>query len=160
MLQVPASNTLLAFAECRSFIGDGCTPTGSRNRTYPTSEKVRVPCMKRSNDSGRTWGPLSVVTEVHGMYPTVVLLDGTLVMHYATWPNGENYTNPVVQQLVSTDLGGSWTAPMIVHGLPSAFPGGCKGAVTPIGRIIFAGYWPQGGHTLPKNYSKYIMRVW
>ena len=61
-----STRTLLAFAECRNFDGDGCNVPGLQ----PGDETLRVPCMKRSDDSGASWGNLSVVTEVHGMHVT------------------------------------------------------------------------------------------
>lgn len=157
LLHLPGTRTLLAFAECRSFVGDGCQPTA---KYPPQSEKVRVPCMKRSEDAGATWGPLSVVSKVHGMYPTTVFSGGAVLLQYATWPHGENYTKPVVQQVRSVDGGISWSAPRPVEGVPPAFPGGCRGASTKGGRALFAGYQALGHDTRPKNYSKYALNIW
>jgi sialidase-1 len=154
--------TLLAFAECRSFVGDGCTPT-NQSATYPTDTKLRVPCMKRSDDAGATWSALKVVATVRGMYPTTVYAGGRVLLQYATWPHDEPYTEPVVQQVVSADLGTSWSAPAVVAGAPVAYPGGCRGAVAPSGRTFFAGYShpPRIFAALAAhNYSAFKMRVW
>lgn len=46
------SGTLLAFAECRHRVGDGCVPRGAK-----TGPGVDL-CARVSKDAGQTWGPL------------------------------------------------------------------------------------------------------
>nr|QGJ83574.1 sialidase [Opalinidae sp.] len=64
-IRIPAiirthTGKLLAFAECRKFIGDGCTPTDGKE--YPKQEGATLDgriCLKSSTDDGYTWSNLS-----------------------------------------------------------------------------------------------------
>ena len=55
LLAVPGV-ALLAFAECRSFAGDGCLPANAS--AYTQDIEARVICMRRSTTRGATWEPL------------------------------------------------------------------------------------------------------
>jgi hypothetical protein len=154
LLALPGTSTLLAFAECRSFVGDGCYLNPHHNSSG--DERMRVPCMKRSEDEGESWGALRVLSATNGSYPTVVFLPRTqtLLLQYSTWPLNQSYAEPLVQQMVSRDLGATWSAPAIVANVPSVFLGGCRGTVTASGRVLFAAY----NHTAPPRIFE--ARVW
>jgi sialidase-1 len=92
--------TLLAFAECRNYTGDGCVPE------HPASKSVnRVDlCMKRSNDAGATWSPLHVVAR-DGRQPTPVYDHArrrVLLNFNAADQN---------MAMASADAGTTWSAP-------------------------------------------------
>lgn len=154
LLAIPGTSTLLAFAECRLFTGDGCYLDPQHN--HSGDERLRLPCMKRSADGGKSWGSLRSLSATHGSYPTVVYLplSKAVLLQYSTWPHNESYGKPLVQQMVSTDFGVTWSAPARVRGVPNAYLGGCRGAVTARGRVLFAAY-NHTGH--PRTFET---RVW
>ena len=128
LLAVPG--TLLAFAECRRFTGDGCYLNPQHN--HSGDERHRVPCMKQSADGGKTWGALRVLSAINGSYPTAAFLPAsqTVLLQYSTWPDiNQSYGEPVVQQMLSRDLGASWSPSARVAGVGNLFLGGCRGAV-------------------------------
>ncbi len=56
------SGTLVAFAECRGWIGDGCDPQGiakDEKIALMKNTNDRWVCSKRSTDGGQTWSDLS-----------------------------------------------------------------------------------------------------
>ena len=55
------SENLLAFAECRHGIGDGCVPAGVKSGPGGTDLCTRV-----SSDQGRTWGNLTTLAKNAG----------------------------------------------------------------------------------------------
>jgi hypothetical protein len=145
---------LLAFAECRSFKGDGCMPHGFANASGKTV-KDRVICMRTSTTGGRTWGQLMPnISRGRGMYPTALFdtSSGSLLLQFSSWPGTPepNYHNPTPMQIVSTNHGKSWSAPVPVlppapHGVPpSIYLGGCRGSRIDsgphAGRLLFTGY--------------------
>lgn len=154
LVYLPGTETLLAFAECRNFTGDGCYKDPQHN--HSGDERLRVPCMKQSADGGKSWGGLRALSKVHGSYPTVAFLPESkkLLLQYSTFPG--SYGEPVVQQMASTDLGVTWSAPARVAGVPpNVYLGGCHGAVSASGRVLFAAY----NHTAvtPRTFET---RVW
>jgi hypothetical protein len=153
LLAVPAG-PLLAFAECRSFTGDGCEPASG---PVVVDERERVVCMRASTSGGKTWGPLvSNLSRGRAMYPTALFDQRTksVVLHFSAWPAGRGYYAPQPHQIVSTDSGRTFGAPRPV--LPHArgvalFVGSCRGAVITAGpnagRLLMAGY----NHSLNKK---------
>jgi hypothetical protein len=145
-----AEELLLAFAECRSFIGDGCEPAAKGN--YSTNVKDRVLCMRTSTDLGVSWGPLVAnLSRGLAMYPTAVYDPGSkrVLLQFSSWPtlsNGKsrNYYSPVPHQIISTDYGRSWSGPRPVLPeipTPNLFLGSCRGLhVASTGRLLFVGY--------------------
>ena len=87
---------LLAFAECRLRTGDGCNPPNI------SMSGRRDVCMRRSTDSGATWGPLTVVvSNASQNTPVFDPATGAVVLSVLT---AENHN----AQVVSTDNGLSW----------------------------------------------------
>jgi hypothetical protein len=152
------SSRLLAFAECRSFVGDGCEPKGMwpPPKGGPSVED-RVVCMRVSDTGGESWDPLIAnLSQGHGMYPTALYdpVRDQVVLQFSGWPPSAkyNYYSPQPYQLVSTDRGASWTDPVeVLPRVPgiAIFGSSCRGlAVTTgphRGRLLFAGY----NHTVP-----------
>ena len=72
------AGTVLAFAECRRWAGDGCEPTALPPRPYPSSaeETNRYVCMKASTDGGRTFGTLEPnITKMRSTNPAAVSIE-------------------------------------------------------------------------------------
>jgi sialidase-1 len=65
VISLPTSPpSLAAFAECRYWVGDGCIPIGSKERTAEEGfVDVRDLCMKTSVDGGMTWGALETIVQ-------------------------------------------------------------------------------------------------
>ena len=105
--RIPTSGRLVAFAECRRFIGDGCIPI---NATTPTAGARRDLCMKYSDDQGKTWSALDVIVE-GAMQPVPVwsTVKKALVLAYDGCKAGD-YNN---HQIHSAD-GVHWSAPINV----------------------------------------------
>eukprot|EP00051_Salpingoeca_urceolata_P005891 m.78442 g.78442 ORF g.78442 m.78442 type:complete len:467 (-) comp14586_c0_seq2:288-1688(-) len=106
-------DTLLAFAECRNFTGDGCYPHGALGAKGSTREVEgnanRDLCMKTSTDAGNTWGPLSVIAR-NGAQPSPVwdTVRSRLIMQYTQLSPGDN------MQSFSNDLGKTWSKPQSI----------------------------------------------
>lgn len=130
---------LLAFAECRRTIGDGCEPKGAEN--VPGAS--RDICMKSSSDGGSTWSGLRVVaagcnqpTAVWDAVTGHVILQGDCASH--------------ISQSVSQDLGTSWSEMRLVDSNFSRGAGSSAGpgvglqlaATNPKapGRLLFIGH--------------------
>jgi hypothetical protein len=172
LLAIPGG-PLLAFAECRSFTGDGCEPRHRPSENRSSSDiKDRVVCMRSSSDAGSTWGPLlSNISRGRASYPTAVFEPKAkaVLLHFSAWPGDEpsshvNYYHPSPMQVVSTDNGRTFSAPVLVfpseaHNPPSLFLGSCRGTVVAAGphagRVLFAGY----NHSLPKDTESHTF-VW
>ena len=144
------NSTLLAFAECRNFTGDGCLPvaspaasvgatgSGSRNAN-------RDLCQKRSLDGGATWGPLAVIAR-NGAQASPVwdAVRSRMLLQYM------QLSPPDTMQMVSADHGLTWTKPKSV--CAGGMSGVCGGAVGPgvgiqlthskhAGRMLFIGHF-------------------
>eukprot|EP00040_Diaphanoeca_grandis_P030472 m.180121 g.180121 ORF g.180121 m.180121 type:complete len:449 (-) comp32006_c0_seq1:146-1492(-) len=178
LLVIPANQTdgapnaiILAFAECRNFVGDNCNPTNDANAnssTTITDERDRVICGRRSVDGGLTWSTLNanVSSGVRGSYPTATwhAPSRRVVLQFSSWPNmstpGTPYYSPVIMQAVSSDQGLSWSAPRVVDELSSTqvFLGGCRGLSVPSSNnLMFVGY----NHDPPIHASRsFVTRVW
>lgn len=157
LLAIPAG-PLLAFAECRSFTGDGCEPQLAASAGAHSSDvRDRVVCMRSSTDRGASWGPLQAnISQGKACYPTAVYEPQTksVLLQFSSWPDRANYYNPTAMQVVSTDNGRTFTDPELVFpGVPplSLFLGSCRGTVLTAGahagRVLFTGY----NHSLPKD---------
>ena len=98
----PAAGVLLAFAECRHSVGDGCNPTGLKS-TGP-----RDVCTRRSTDTGGSWSPLEVLVRNAGQDTAVWdELTKTVVLQY----DGEGGVGRSNQQVLSTDMGLTYSKP-------------------------------------------------
>jgi hypothetical protein len=158
IIAVPGA--LLAFAECRSFVGDGCEPRGFKNMS--TQKQARVICGRRSVDGGTTWGGLmGNISRMNASYPTATYHPGrqVAILQFSAWPDSNTpYLAPIVMQTTSSDFGLSWTRPVPVLTVPQVFLGGCRTDATPGGRIFFAGYThPSGPKSVERNF---MTSVW
>jgi len=95
---VNAGGVLLAFSECRRSTGDGCLPANF------TSGGERDVCMRRSVDTGVTWGPLIVIAKDAGQDTAVYDAVAKLVVVSLLGVDGNG-------QVVSKDQGLSWDNP-------------------------------------------------
>eukprot|EP01065_Artemidia_motanka_P022821 TRINITY_DN2700_c0_g1_i2.p2 TRINITY_DN2700_c0_g1~~TRINITY_DN2700_c0_g1_i2.p2 ORF type:complete len:456 (+),score=138.13 TRINITY_DN2700_c0_g1_i2:65-1432(+) len=91
---------LLAFAECRRTIGDGCLPKGGTDA--PGAH--RDLCMKKSDNGGETWSDLSVVSrDCWQPDPVWDSVTGTVVLNMNCGGKG-------ISVAFSADKGDTWTA--------------------------------------------------
>ena len=103
----PAPGVLLAFAECRHSMGDGCNPIGFN------SSGPRDVCTRRSTDSGGSWGQLSVLVKEAGQNTAVWdAATKTVVLQF----DGEGTAGRTNQQILSTDMGLTYSKPTEVVG--------------------------------------------
>eukprot|EP01052_Picozoa_sp_SAG31_P051825 SAG31_NODE_12492_length_937_cov_1.681384_1_plen_159_part_00 len=108
LLAVPGG-PLLAFAECRSFTGDGCEPKHPPKGHLSSDIRDRVVCMRSSSDAGRTWGALRAnVSRGRASYPTAAFSprSRTVLLQFSAWPGDNtharaNYYNPSPMQVIS-----------------------------------------------------------
>jgi len=145
------NRTLLAFAECRNFTGDGCLPVGAiaspmASRLAPVSRNAnRDLCQKRSLDGGVTWGQLTVIAR-NGAQASPVwdAVRSRMLLQYM------QLSPPDTMQMISADNGLTWTTPKSV--CADGMSGACGGAVGPgvgiqltrskhAGRILFIGHF-------------------
>lgn len=117
--------TLVAFAEARTWQGDGCHPTSFP----PAPPAIKPPrgagfawcigvdiAMKTSRDSGKSWSPMRIILK-ESCQPTAVwdwrarrlLLAFNSAFSNASVPFGGNH------QVISDDLGRTWTAPRAIY---------------------------------------------
>lgn len=129
-IRIPAitrttNSTLVAFAECRAWTGDGCNPTTTTTNfslslspklSKASNSNVKLSttyvCLKQSFDNGATWSNISFPFGKTASYhtssqPTVVYdqIGHKLILQYL------NQTNSSVFQTTSTDNGVTWTDP-------------------------------------------------
>eukprot|EP01084_Bolivina_argentea_P221131 374612_1 len=107
-----SDGTLVAFAECRAWIGDGCHPN---NNTTTITSKIsanqndRWICQKTSNDNGSTWSNLSFPFGLSftTQNPTCVYdyINNKLILQ-ADAHNGQK--NHSIYQIYSKDNGKTW----------------------------------------------------
>eukprot|EP01084_Bolivina_argentea_P301937 521049_1 len=112
-IRIPAitqttGNTLLAFAECRHWTGDGCAPSNVDIDGIEAGHVTYV-CMKRSTDNGKTWTPnitYPIGTYITHSQPTVVFdkVTSTTILQVLS-------NSSTVWQVTSTDNGQTWTKP-------------------------------------------------
>ena len=95
------SDTLLAFAECRDRIGDGCVPQHPIKPTQP-----KCVCMKRSTTNGSSWDAAPRCVAPPGSNQPLAVFHrstSTTVLHFNL--------NGTVHQITSQDNGLSWGEP-------------------------------------------------
>eukprot|EP00054_Salpingoeca_dolichothecata_P015800 m.91606 g.91606 ORF g.91606 m.91606 type:complete len:447 (-) comp21663_c0_seq5:367-1707(-) len=98
------NKTLLAYAECRNWTGDGCEP--SKFNIAPTDNSNKDLCQKISVDGGKTWGPLQVIIKNAGQpSPVWDAATNTLIMTYLQLSPPGNF------QRTSKDMGQTWSEP-------------------------------------------------
>ena len=107
---------LLAFAECRRWVGDGCYPDGVPHTPPSTVEETdRYVCMRRSTDGGKSFGPVQTnITGRRSTNPTAVWLGQTatvLLFFNAPSSNLSDYRAYVME---SSDRGLSFGTPRMV----------------------------------------------
>ena len=116
-IRIPAiaatnDGTLVAFAECRAWIGDGCQPHNMDYTLSQISDNVnqRWICQKISNDNGATWSNLSFPFGLRftSENPTVVYdyIQKRLLLQ-ANVNNGQQ--NQSIYQITSSDNGKTWS---------------------------------------------------
>eukprot|EP01084_Bolivina_argentea_P265730 450538_1 len=117
-IRVPAivstnNGTLIAFAECRKYTGDGCVPnnkiTASINDITDDSNNRWI-CQKISHNNGQTWSDLTFpfgLTHT-SQNPTVVydIIKQRLLLQSNVFIG---QTNETIYQIQSTDNGITWT---------------------------------------------------
>jgi hypothetical protein len=98
---------LLAFAECRHWVGDGCYPADLPHSVPSSAEETdRYVCMRRSTDGGQTFGPLHAnITGRRSTNPTAVWLDqtATVLLFFNAPSSNISAYRPYVME--STDRG-------------------------------------------------------
>ena len=120
IVRLPESDELLAFAECRRWVGDGCAPVGGAPDDADSAlgrTDWRDVCTKTSTDGGRTWGALVVIANCT-MQPTPVVIPPeagtsqppTIVLHGNRCPASTVRPSGNVQ-IVSRDGGKTWSQP-------------------------------------------------
>ena len=75
LLSIPGSGVVLALAECREFVGDGCYPWANDNATLhlPGWGASRYICSRRSTDYGRSFGPnMHNITKMRSWNPSTL----------------------------------------------------------------------------------------
>ena len=110
------SGTLIAFAECRGWIGDGCEPQNynhSELSNIQANVNLRWVCQKTSTDQGKTWSNLSFPVGLNytSMEPTIVYdyIENKLILHVNVFLGEPNET---IYQVTSTDDGKTWSNPL------------------------------------------------
>lgn len=105
--------TLVAFAECRRWAGDGCFPDGVPRGPPSREGPPRDICLKRSVDGGATWSELQVIAYACSQ-PSSVWRDEPpgIVLNM----NCGGFLDPTpgdqlghINQMVSLDQGLTWT---------------------------------------------------
>eukprot|EP01062_Namystynia_karyoxenos_P053893 TRINITY_DN438_c0_g2_i1.p1 TRINITY_DN438_c0_g2~~TRINITY_DN438_c0_g2_i1.p1 ORF type:complete len:421 (+),score=110.34 TRINITY_DN438_c0_g2_i1:111-1265(+) len=99
------NGTLIAMAECRKAVGDGCEPVDGKTIESTTRDS----CMKRSLDGGATWSQLEVAFP-GCLQPNPVWDDRTQTV-IVQMNCGTPYWAAPIHQSVSTDLGATWSQP-------------------------------------------------
>lgn len=152
-----AEGTLVAFAECRHWVGDGCEPVGVAAPRLEFAD-WRDACMKSSTDGGKTWGPLRTIANCSTQPSPVVvpppagqqgkpgrlILQGNNCGASQTAPNantqmysddgGATWSDRVrLLPQIGADVDGSFTGPGIGIRLSDSHP------VAP-GRLLFIGH--------------------
>jgi hypothetical protein len=154
-----SGGVVIAMAECRQFVGDGCRPWDDDNSSLkdPGWGANRYICSRRSTDHGRSfgpwhhnitrmrsWNPATAVTRTENDNTSSVLLffnDGD------AWLNHRPSAGGTPWMVRSFDLGLTWSQPspiFIVGPLPTGAAGGFnlgpgRALVLDSGRIVLAG---------------------
>ena len=99
--------TILAFAECRRWVGDGCFISGMRNDSA-AQQFNRSICLRRSLDGGSTWEDLQDnITERYSANPSAVFdapRNRTLLVF-------NDAASKILYSIASHDGGATWTTP-------------------------------------------------
>jgi len=163
---VPNSSIVLAFAECRRWVGDGCEPIAAEsgwsatasptapvadtsadaewNNTVDTGD--RFVCMRRSVDGGRNFGALLPnITGMRSYNPAVAHSQGRVLLffNYAS-RTAVARTGGGVWLSESADQGLTFGPPRLILAANASFPAivgpGTGALVLPSGRIVLALY--------------------
>ena len=149
ILSIPDTKIVIAFAECRTWRGDGCyihNLTNSSGSQYFN----RTICSRRSIDGGVSWGasPTKVVTKMFAANPSATWNSKrkTVTLIYDNTLNSNIYTS------TSHDMGQSFADPVPVtfnnNSQIKAFAGpGNSIVVLPNGDMVFAAYWHVRNYT-------------
>jgi sialidase-1 len=132
---------LLAFAECRDRVGDGCVP---ENPIVPTAPACV--CMKRSTTNGSTWDASPHCVAPAGSNQPLAVFhrpSGTTVLHF-NW-------NRTVHQMTSTDNGLTWRAP---RSLAVSLTPLCASANAGPGRGVQLAKGPHAGRLVMVGWDK------
>jgi hypothetical protein len=161
LLTIPSRQpVVLALAECRQFVGDGCYPWTGPNATLKQAGwgANRYICARRSTDAGRSFGPIAHnITRMRSSNNAVVWepRTRTVVVFFndaSPWLHGRPNGGGAIHSVNSTDLGMTWSpaaAIRIVGPRPAAAAAGMvlgpgralvlgAGSSTP-GRMLLAG---------------------
>jgi hypothetical protein len=153
LVAVPGTAVVLALAECRQFVGDGCRPWADDNSSLqgPGWGANRYICGRRSTDYGRSFGPWQRnITRMRSWNPASVTVGGSILLFYDDadpWLSGRPSAGGTPWLVRSSDLGISWSAPApldIVGPRPPGAAGGFnlgpgRALVLISGRILVAG---------------------
>ena len=151
--------TVLAFAECRIWVGDGCWPKVPAPKPPPTVCNGTCVVLKRSSDGGRTWSLLYIVTNAGGnVMPVWDAVRGRVVLNFALPAVDE--VHAIISTIASTDSAqilsvASWSAPRQIARYPNGWasaPGPAPGVQlragsVHAGRLVFSGYLHNNGLT-------------
>ena len=128
--------TLLAFAEARQWIGDGCYPNGATVNDTCKGTPPHMPCtfnttivVKASTNRGQSWGPMHSITRGHDFSVLYERASRRLILQYPSCA-GSDCSTPIgsSMQVLSSpmaegDVGpAAWGAPTVVDTL-----GACTG---------------------------------
>jgi len=155
--------SLVAFAECRHWVGDGCDPVTGAGKEPLAYNDWRDLCIKSSKDEGATWGPLRTISNCTDQPNPVVIPPaagkggpGTLVVH-ANRCGADPADPKAVVQLTSADGGDTWSSPQSLvpslgkdAGYSYVGPGVglrlSEDHPTAPGRLLFIGHLGAYGH--------------
>lgn len=169
--QAAAPPVLLAFAEGRKWVGDGCIPWRHGAPVAPRSKPGKGDdqpytdiVMKRSTDGGKSFSAHSVVIATGGWCPTAVM-DANhkrIVVQYSLFSDDSDW------QITSDTLGLTWSRPLNLNRLLPAGRGNMVGGVGHAlqlslshpkfpGRLLWIGHrWsPAGNYTGPPDPFEY-----
>ena len=149
ILSIPHTAIVLAFAECRTWRGDGCFIHNQSNSSG-SQYFNRTICRRRSTDGGLTWGalPTKVMDKMFAANPSAVwhAAHKTVTLIYDNTQDSNIYTS------TSHDLGLTFTDPVPVQYHNTSQIQGYAGpgnsiVVLPNGDMAFAAYWHVRNYT-------------
>ncbi len=158
-----SDGTLIAFAECRNYIGDGCIPNNNSltPQNYNDDSNNRWICQKTSTDNGQTWSNLSFPFGLKhtSQNPTIVhdTINKQLLLQSNVYIGQLNET---IYQIQSSDNGKTWTniidiGKQLYDKYPNLdvhnfWPGPSTGIQLKLpgktGRILWSGHTPSGAY--------------
>eukprot|EP01051_Picozoa_sp_SAG22_P001380 SAG22_NODE_53_length_24242_cov_158.884231_20_plen_1178_part_00 len=153
LVAVPGTAVVLALAECRQFVGDGCRPWADDNSSLqrPGWGANRYICGRRSTDYGRSFGSWQRnITRMRSWNPASVTVGGGILLFYDDadpWLSGRPSAGGTPWLVRSSDLGISWSAPAPLDIMGPRPPGAAGGfnlgpgraLLLSSGRILVAG---------------------